>query len=94
MQEKLSIAAQEAEEAAALAARTAAAEKKEAADNRKVTAAAAITTIENDPIVEENENVNTRPRRTPRRSNVKGRAKRRKSTLSPEELEALMGLAD
>ncbi|KAK0653967.1 hypothetical protein DIS24_g5619 [Lasiodiplodia hormozganensis] len=94
VQEKLSIAAQEAEEAAALAARTAAAEKEEAADNRKVTAAAAITTIENDPIVEENENVNTRPRRTPRRGNVKGRAKRRKSTLSPEELEALMGLAD
>ena len=32
--------------------------------------------------------------RTPRKSGVRGRAKRRKSTLSPEELEALMGLAE
>lgn len=50
--------------------------------------------IEEVAVVEDNPNIDTRARRTPRKSHVKGRAKRRKSTLSPEELEALMGLAD
>ncbi|KAK7728598.1 hypothetical protein SLS57_002487 [Botryosphaeria dothidea] len=81
VQEKLAIAAQEAEEAAA----SVAAAKAEEESKQQIEEIAAI---------EENENINIRARRTPRRSNVKGRAKRRKSTLSPEELEALMGLAD
>ncbi|EKG18161.1 Afadin/alpha-actinin-binding protein [Macrophomina phaseolina MS6] len=81
VQEKLAIAAQEAEEAA-----TAAAVAKGEEELKKQ--------VEEISTIEENENINMRARRTPRRSNVKGRAKRRKSTLSPEELEALMGLAD
>ncbi|OJD35756.1 nima interactive protein [Diplodia corticola] len=93
VQEKLAIAAQEADTAAATAKAAEAAEEEEErkAARRKTAPTAAENAF---TAVEENENVDTRSRRAPRRSNIKGRAKRRKSTLSPEELEALMGLAD
>ena len=92
MQEKLALAAQEAEDAAAVKMVT---DEREAAETRQNASAAENAASFPD---EQNENINMHARRSParRRSGVKGggRAKRRKSTLSPEELEALMGLAD
>ncbi|KAK8154621.1 Afadin and alpha-actinin-binding-domain-containing protein [Phyllosticta citrichinensis] len=99
VQEKLAIAAREAEEAASTAAAGAAAKTaKEEEEEEKAAKAKLKTQADGGNSAGNNSSGSTSAagvaKKTPKKTGVKGRARRRKSTLSPEELEALMGLND
>ncbi|KAK8208651.1 Afadin and alpha-actinin-binding-domain-containing protein [Phyllosticta capitalensis] len=93
VQEKLAIAAREAEEAASAAAAVAAAKSaEEEAAKTKVQKNYSTGTGNNSSAGSASAAIGSK--KTPKKTGMKGRARRRKSTLSPEELEALMGLND
>lgn len=96
VQEKLAIAAREAEEAASTAAAVAAA--KTAQEEAKAAKAKLKTQGDGGGSAGSNGSGSASAagvaKKTPKKTGVKGRARRRKSTLSPEELETLMGLND